>query len=249
MSKFANKTVFISGGTTGIGKATAQEFIRQGAKVIITGRTAEKVKKAVEELGTNATGFASDAGKWSDLQLLQEKVKAITTKLDVLFVNAGSGQFAPIEEVTEEHYDAQFNVLVKGSFFTVQQLLPLLGEGTSIIFNTSVVTDMGMPGASVYSATKGAVQSLIKTFGGELVGRGIRVNAVSPGPIQTQFFANTGMSEEEIEGFANSILPNVPLKRFGSPSEIAKVVTFLASEDASYMVGTELQIDGGLVQF
>ena len=248
MSKFQNKTVFISGGTSGIGKATAKSFIEAGAKVIITGRRQTTLDSAVAELGNAASGIVSDASKWADLQSLQARVKAISPKIDVLFINAGSGQFAPIEFVDEAHFDGMFNVLVKGAYFTVQQLLPLMGEGGSIIFNTSVVTDMGMPGASVYSASKRAVQSFTKTLAAELAPKGIRVNAVSPGPIQTNFFEATGMSQEQIEGFATNVLSQVPLGRFGNPAEIANAVTFLASDDASFVHGTELQVDGGMVQ-
>lgn len=248
MSKFQNKTVFISGGTSGIGKATAKAFIAQGAKVIITGRRQAPLEKTLAELGPNAHGLISDASKWEDLQALKGKVEAISPKLDVLFINAGSGNFAPIDLVDENHFDGMFNVLVKGAYFTVQKLLPLLGEGSAIIFNTSVVTDMGMSGASIYSAAKRAVQSFTKTLAAELAPKGIRVNAVSPGPIQTNFFEATGMSQEQIEGFASNVLGQVPLGRFGSPDEIANAVVFLASSDASFVHGTELQVDGGMVQ-
>jgi NAD(P)-dependent dehydrogenase (short-subunit alcohol dehydrogenase family) len=248
MANLNGKVAFISGGTSGIGLATAREFIQQGARVIITGRHLETVRQTVADLGDRAQGFASDASQWTDLSALPERVQALTPQLDILFVNAGSGNFRPIELVDEENFDQQFNVFVKGSYFTVKHLLPLIKEGGAVIFNTSVVTEMGMPGASVYSAAKAAVQSLTKTLAAELVGRGIRVNAVSPGPIQTSFFDKTGMSQEEIQGFAANILPKVPLQRFGQPAEIAKVVAFLASSDSSYMLGTELQVDGGMVQ-
>lgn len=248
MANLNGKTAFISGGTSGIGLATAREFIDRGARVIITGRRQETVDEVVAQLGDQAQGFASDASKWADLEALPERVQALSSQLDILFINAGAGKFSPIEAVDEGHFDEQFNVLVKGSYFTVKNLLPLLREGSTVIFNTSVVTDIGMPGASVYSAAKAAVQSLTKTLAAELVARGIRVNAVSPGPIQTNFFQKTGMSAEQIEGFAGAILPKVPLQRFGRPEEIAKVVSFLASEDSSYMLGTELQVDGGMVQ-
>jgi NAD(P)-dependent dehydrogenase (short-subunit alcohol dehydrogenase family) len=250
MLKLKNKIALITGGTSGIGKATAIDFIEQGATVIITGRHQISVDETVKELGENAHGIVADSGNIEELKQLANKVKALTGKVDVLFVNAGYGKFATIEEIDEAHFDEQFNVLVKGTLFTVQSILPLMGEGSSIILNTSVVTEKGMQGASVYSAAKSAVQSFVKTFAAELSTRKIRLNAVSPGPIETGFFNKTGMNEEEIEGFASSVLlPQVPMARFGKSSEVAKAVTFLASDDASYIHGTEIYVDGGMVQF
>jgi NAD(P)-dependent dehydrogenase (short-subunit alcohol dehydrogenase family) len=249
MSKLKNKIALITGGTSGIGKATAIDFIEQGATVIITGRNQNTVDETVKELGANAHGIVADSGNIADLKSLSEKVKSLTGKVDVLFVNAGYGKFAPVEMVDEAHFDEQFNVLVKGTLFTVQAISPLMGEGGSIILNTSAVTEKGMQGASVYSAAKSAVQSFTKTFASELSARKIRVNAVSPGPIETAFFDKTGMNQEQIQGFAGAVLPQVPMGRFGQSSEVAKAVTFLASDDASYMHGTEIFVDGGMVQF
>jgi NAD(P)-dependent dehydrogenase (short-subunit alcohol dehydrogenase family) len=233
MEKLKNKIALITGGTSGIGKATAIEFIEQGARVIITGRHQDTVEATVKELGSRAEGIAADSGKLADLKLLGEKVKIFAKKIDILFVNAGYGKFAPIEQIDEAHFDEQFNVLVKGTLFTVQSIIPLMEEGGSVILNTSVVTEKGMQGASVYSAAKSAVQSFVKTFAAELSARKIRLNAVSPGPIET----------------AGSILPQVPMGRFGKASEVAKAVSFLASDEASYMHGTEIFVDGGMVQF
>lgn len=249
MTKLKNKIALITGGTSGIGKATAVDFIEQGATVIITGRHQKTVDETVKELGANAKGIVADSSKITDLKQLADKVKAMVGKVDVLFVNAGYGKFAPIEMIDEAHFDEQFNVLVKGTLFTVQSILPLMQEGSSIILNTSVVTEKGMQGASVYSAAKSAVQSFVKTFASELSSRKIRLNAVSPGPIETAFFEKTGMNEEQINGFAGAVLPQVPMGRFGKSAEVAKAVTFLASDDASYMHGTELFVDGGMVQF
>ncbi len=249
MRKLENKIALVTGGTSGIGKATAQEFIEQGATVIITGRYADTVNETLKELGGNAIGFVSDASNLSSIKDLAEQIKQKTGKVDVLFVNAGYGKFAPIEQIDEAHFDEQFNVLVKGTLFTVQAILPLMGEGGSVILNTSVVTEKGMQGASVYSAAKGAVKSFVKTFAAELSARKIRLNAVSPGPINTAFFNKTGMNEEQINGFAGAVLPQVPMGRFGTSEEIAKTVTFLASEDASFIHGTEIYVDGGMVQF
>ena len=184
----------------------------------------------------------------ADILQLAEKVKVIFPKIDILFVNAGYGKFAPLEMVDEIHFNEQFDVLVKGTFFTVQQLTPLINEGGKVILNTSVVTEKGMQGASIYSAAKAAVQSLSKTLAAELINKNIRLNAVSPVPIQTNFFDKTGMNEEQIQGFASNVLTMVPMKRFGQSSEVAKVVTFLASDDSSYLLGTEIYADGGMVQ-
>lgn len=246
MQRFKNKFALITGGTNGMGFATAQQFINEGGNVIITGRSAETVDKAVEKLGANAFGIVSNAGNMKDIFLLQEQVKQYTENIDLLFVNAGYGTFAPIEYVDEAHFDELFNMLVKGTFFTVQQIAPLMKKGSAIILNTSVVTEMGMQNFSVYSAAKSAVQSFIKTFASEFTEKGIRVNGISPGYIKTNGFNNTGLSPEQIEGAVQSIIPTIPFKRFGEPSEIASAVLFLASQEASYIHGTELTMDAGI---
>lgn len=245
MPKLENKVAIVTGGTSGIGKATAIDFIENGATVIITGRFQNTIDETISKLGERAKGIVSDAGKMSDLLQLCSKVEAISSQIDVLFVNAGFGKYAPIEGIDEEHFDEQFNVIVKGTLFTVQQILPLIKEGGSIILNTSIVTEIGMQNSSVYSAAKAAVQSFVKTFASELVSRKIRINAVSPGPIQTNYFDRSNLTQEQIQSIAGAVLPQVPLGRFGQPSEVAKVVTFLASNDASFMHGTELFVDGG----
>lgn len=248
MSKLKDKVAVVTGGTSGIGYATAENFINEGATVIITGRNQKTIDETVAKLGNKSKGIVSDAGKMADILQLAEKVKAISPNIDILFVNAGYGKFAPLEMVDEIHFNEQFDVLVKGTFFTVQQLTPLINEGGKVILNTSVVTEKGMQGASIYSAAKAAVQSLSKTLAAELINKNIRLNAVSPGPIQTNFFDKTGMNEEQIQGFASNVLTMVPMKRFGQSSEVAKVVTFLASDDSSYLLGTEIYADGGMVQ-
>ncbi len=249
MEKLIDKVALVTGATSGIGKATAKDFIREGATVVFTGRYQKTVDETAKELGGNSKGIVSDAAKLEDIRSLAQDIKNQYGKLDVLFVNAGYGKYAPLEMIDEQHFDEQFNVLVKGSLFTVQQISPLMPEGSSIILNTSIVTEVGMETAAIYSAAKASVQSFVKTFAAELAKREIRVNAVSPGPIQTNFFDKTGLSEEQIQGFAGSILPQVPLARFGLPSEVAKAVTFLASDDASFIHGTEIYVDGGMVQF
>lgn len=246
MQKFKNKIVFITGGTNGMGFATAQEFINNGARAIITGRSEKTVNKALEDLGEKAIGIVSNAGQLSDVLDLQNQIKKHIDKIDVLFVNAGYGKFNSIENVTLEEFDEVFNMLVKGTFFTVQQILPLLSEGSSIILNTTFLTEVGHANMSIYTAAKAAVQSFIKTFAAECTSKNIRVNGISPGYIKTNIFNNTGMSSEQIESTIDAVTPTLPFKRFGEPSEIAKTVLFLASDDASYIHGIEITVDGGL---
>lgn len=246
MQKFKNKVVLITGGTNGMGFATAKEFINDGARVIITGRSQETIDRAINNLGSNAIGIVSNAGKLSDIFDLQKQIKLHTDTLDILFVNAGYGKFAAIEMVDEAHFDELFNMLVKGTFFTVQQMLPMMKEGAAIILNTSFVTTFGIENFSVYSAAKAAVQSFIKTFSAECTAKKIRVNGISPGYIKTNIFNNTGLTADQIEGAVQGIIPTLPFKRFGEPSEIAKTVLFLSSEDASYIHGAEIVVDGGL---
>lgn len=246
MQRFENKFALITGGTNGMGYATAQQFINEGGKVIITGRSSKTVDKAVQLLGTNAIGILSNAGNLSDVFRLQEQVKLYTAHIDLLFVNAGYGMFAPIEQVDESHFDELFNMLVKGPFFTVQQILPLMKEGSSVIFNTSFVAKIGMTNFSVYSAAKSAVQSYIKTFAAELAAKNIRVNGISPGHIKTNIFNNTGLNTEQINNALQGIVPKIPFKRLGDPKEIANTVLFLASQEASYIHGAELAIDAGI---
>jgi len=246
MQRFKNKVALITGGTSGIGFATAQQFIHESGSVIITGRSVETVNKALVKLGTNAHGIVSDAGNMKDIFRLHEQVKQQTDSIDLLFANAGYGRFAPVENVDETHFDELFNLLVKGAFFTVQQILPLMKNGSAVIFNTSFVTEIGTPNFSVYSAAKSAVQSFIKTFAAEFTEKGIRVNGISPGHIKTNIFNNTGLNQEQIEGAIENIIPAIPFKRLGEPAEIANAVLFLASQEASYIHGTELTVDAGI---
>jgi len=245
MQRLKNKVALITGGTSGIGLATAKDFISEGAKVIITGRHEKTINETVENLGPNASGLVCDAANINDILDLPQKVKTLSQEIDILFCNAGYGKFAPIEAVTVQQFDELFNVLVKGVFFTTQSLLPLMKEGSAIILNTSVVTLYGSQYASVYSAAKSAVASFIKTFAAECTSKGIRVNGVSPGYTESNGFEKTGMSTEQIEGIKQSIIPTLPYNRFAKATEIARAVSFLASDDASYMHGVELTIDGG----
>jgi NAD(P)-dependent dehydrogenase (short-subunit alcohol dehydrogenase family) len=248
MEKLNDKVALITGGTSGIGLATAKEFIEEGATVIITGRNQQKINDTVQRLGPKAFGFVSDAGSLSDILKMTEMIKKHSNKIDILFVNAGYGKFAPIELVEEANFDELFNVLVKGTFFTVKQIMPMINEGGSIILNTSVVTETGSPNMSIYAAAKSAVQSFIKTFAAEFTARKIRVNGISPGYIATNIFNNTGMSPKQIADAIENTIPALPLKRFGKASEIAKTIVFLASDDASYIHATEITVDGGLTK-
>ncbi|NGM67387.1 MULTISPECIES: SDR family oxidoreductase [Bacteroidota] len=246
MQRFKGKYALITGGTNGMGFATAQQFISEGGKVIITGRSAETVNQAVEKLGASSLGIVSNAANMKDIFSLPEQVKQYTENIDLLFVNAGYGKFASVESADETHFDELFDMLVKGTFFTVQQVLPLMKGGSAIVLNTSVVTEMVVPHFSVYSAAKSAVQSFIKTFAAELTEKSIRVNGISPGYIKTNGFNNTGLSPEQIEEAIQSIVSTIPFQRFGQPSEIANAVLFLASQEASYIHGTELTVDAGI---
>ncbi|GEP89101.1 NAD(P)-dependent dehydrogenase, short-chain alcohol dehydrogenase family [Chitinophaga terrae (ex Kim and Jung 2007)] len=246
MERFKNKFALITGGTNGMGYATAAQFIREGGKAIITGRSADTVNKAIAQLGDNAFGIVSNAGKMADILELPNQVRQFTTHIDLLFANAGYGKFAPIENVDEAHFDELFNMLVKGSFFTVQQILPLMKPGSSIVLNTSFVTEVGTANFSVYSAAKAAVQSFILTFAAELTAKNIRINGISPGYIKTNIFNNTGMDASQIDQAIAGIIPTIPFKRFGEPEEIANAVLFLGSQEASYIHGTELKVDAGV---
>jgi NAD(P)-dependent dehydrogenase (short-subunit alcohol dehydrogenase family) len=245
MSKLKGKTAVITGGNSGIGFATAELFVKEGARVIITGRREDAVKEAVKTLGANVHGIVSDAGKMEDVNALHKKVSAIFSSVDILFVNAGVGLFAPFDQTTEEVFDANMNINFKGVFFTVQKLLPLLKDGSSIILNSTILVHSGMATASAYSASKGAVLSLNKTLAAELAGKNIRVNSISPGPIYTPIYSKMGMPEDALQAFAASVQSKIPLQRFGQASDVANAALFLACQDSSFMTGSELTVDGG----
>ena len=243
MSTLNKKVAVITGGNSGIGYASAKELIAQGATVIITGRNQAAIETAAKELG--ATGLVADQGKLADITRLAGEVKEKFGAIDMLFLNAGVAKFSPVETASEEHYDEVMDLNVKGVFFTVQKFLPLLNEGGSIIFNTSVNAVLGVPGSSVYAASKAAVLSINKVLAKELAPRKIRVNAVSPGPVTTPLYDKLGMSHEEIGGFGQLLSSKILLNRFADAAEIANVVRFLASDDASFITGTEVTVDGG----
>jgi NAD(P)-dependent dehydrogenase (short-subunit alcohol dehydrogenase family) len=246
--KLQNKVAVITGGNSGIGLATAQTLIKEGAKVVIFGRSEETLAEAVKTLGDNAISVRGDVTKMADLENLFATTKNTFGGVDVLFINAGVARFAPMEATTEELFDLVMDVDFKGAYFTIQKALPHLNDGASVILTTSGTNVMGMPNTSVYAASKAAVRSLARTLSAELIDRGIRVNAVSPGPIETPIFGRMGLTEEQIEGFGETIIQQVPMKRFGKPEEIANAVVFLASADSAYVLGTELVVDGGLTQ-
>ncbi len=247
--KLEGKIALITGGSSGIGLATAQEFVKQGAYVYITGRRKAELDKAVKAIGEkHVTAVQADASKLPDLDRLIDKIKAEKGRLDVVFANAGGGEFAPLGAITEEHYDKTFNTNVKGLLFTVQKALPLIPDGGSIILNASIVSQKGVPAFSVYSATKAAVRSFARSWTQDLKDRKIRVNAISPGPIDTPILDGLGRTEEERKGIKNQFASIVPLGRMGQPEEIAKAAVFLGSEDASFIAGAELFVDGGAAQ-
>jgi len=246
MNRLLNKTALVTGGTSGIGLATAREFISEGAKVIITGRNEESLKTALKELGANATGFISDTSDLFEIRELCRKVSDKMATIDILFINAGIAKFAPIEDIDEASFDEQFNINVKGAYFTIQQLLPLMPAGSSIILNTSINAHIGRPNASVYAATKAALLAFAKNLSAELVHRKIRVNAISPGPVETPFYGKLGIPENYIDKATQNIKDQIPLGRFASALELARVAAFFASDDSSFLLGAELIADGGM---
>jgi NAD(P)-dependent dehydrogenase (short-subunit alcohol dehydrogenase family) len=247
-NKLEGKIALVTGGTSGIGLATAKQFVQEGAYVFITGRRKDVLDKAVKEIGSNVSGIQADASSLADLDKLFAEIKEKKGRLDVLFANAGGGEFAPLGAITEEHYDNIFNTNVKGVLFTVQKALPLLPDGASVIINASIVSIKAMPAFSVYSATKAAVRSFVRNWTLDLKDRKIRVNALSPGPIDTPGLTSLAQNEEEKRQIYAGLASQVPLGRVGQPEEIAKAAVFLASDDASYVAGIELFVDGGMAQ-
>lgn len=247
--KLIGKVAVITGGTSGIGLATAKRFVSEGAHVFITGRRKSELDKAVREIGREVTGVQSDVSNLADLDRLYAAIKVQKGVLDIVFANAGTGEFAPLGDITEEHFDKQFDVNVRGLLFSVQKALPLMRSGGAIILNASIVSITGSPAFSVYSATKAAVRSFARTWCVDLKGRKIRVNAVSPGIVPTPGYETSlGLTPEQVEHFVSSSVSNIPLGRAGTVDEIAKAVVFLASDDRSYVNGIELFVDGGLAQ-
>lgn len=245
MNELQGKTAVITGGNSGIGLATAQLFLERGARVIITGRSKSSVQEAVAALGEQAHGIVSDAGNMADVRTLPAQIAAIAPQIDILFANAGVGLFAPFEQTTEEVFDANLDINFKGAFFTVQYLLPLMASGGSIILNSTILVHLGLATASAYSASKGAVLSLGKTLAIELAEKNIRVNSISPGPINTPIYGKMGMPADVLQQFAADVQASIPMQRFGTSEEVAKAALFLASDESSFMTGAEITVDGG----
>jgi len=248
MKRLEGKVAVVTGGNSGIGLATAKRLQEEGARVVISGRDRKTLDEAVKSIGNGVVAVQADVANGADLDKLYAEVSQKLGKIDVLFVNAGIAKFAPLAETSERTYDEQFDINIKGAYFTIQKALPLLNDGASIILNTSVANSKGTSGTSAYAATKAALRSLARTAAGELAERGIRVNTVAPGPIVTPIFGRTGLPKEAADAFASDLLSKLPLKRFGQPEEVASTVAFLASQDASYITGVEINVDGGLGQ-
>jgi len=248
MPKLAGKVAVVTGGNSGIGLAAAKRFRAEGARVAISGRDQQTLDQAANVIGGEVIGVRSDVSKVDDIQRLFATVAQKWGKIDILFANAGIGTFSPFSEITETHFDEIFAINVRGLFFTVQKALPYLHDGSAIVLNASVADHIGLPGASVYSASKAAVRSLARTLTAELVERRIRVNVVSPGPVPTRILQRNGLAQDTVDGIVRGLVARVPMKRAGTPEEVADAVLFLASPESSYVAGIELSVDGGMGQ-
>jgi len=249
MRKFENKVVIVTGGNSGIGLATVKNFLNEGAKVVFSGRRQEALEEASLQLTGEFKAVLADQSKLEDNKTLIDVALKTFGKIDVIFANAGVAQFAPSDQINEEFFDYQFNTNIKGPAFLVKEAIPHISDGGTIIFNTSIVHQKGFAGSSVYSATKGALRAFARVLTVELAPRGIRVNSVAPGPIETPIYAKMdGLTTDQVAEMGASFAEGVPLKRFGNSEEIAKTVVFLASDDASYINGIELEVDGGTSQ-
>lgn len=248
MNKLEGKVAVITGGNSGIGLATAKRFVAEGAYVFVTGRRQTELNVAVRDIGKNVTDVQGDVSNLADLDRLYSIVKQQKGRIDILFANAGLGEFSTLGEISEAHFDKTFDVNVKGLLFTVQKAVPLFKDGGSIILNSSIAASKGVEGFSVYSASKAAVRSFARTWTVDLRYRKIRVNAISPGPIDTPAFSDLMRNEEQSRQLKKDLVSNVPLRRMGTPDEVAKVALFLASDESSYVTGIELFVDGGAAQ-
>jgi NAD(P)-dependent dehydrogenase (short-subunit alcohol dehydrogenase family) len=246
--KLAGKVALVTGGNSGIGLATAKLFAQEGAKVVVTGRDRTTLDTAVLAIGYDVLAVQADVTKLEQLDRLYEDAIAQFGKIDVLFANAGIGRFTPLSETTEAIYDEVFSINLKGLYFTVQKAVEHLNDHAAVVLNTSFLDKMGRPGTSLVSASKAAVRSLARTFSADLVARGIRVNVVSPGAIATPFHSRTGLSEEVVTANAEKFIDQIPMKRFGTPEEVAEAVLFLSVADSSYILGAEIAVDGGIGQ-
>lgn len=248
-TKHAGKIALITGGSSGLGLATAKRLAREGAKVFISGRRQAELDSAVAEIGHGASGIRGDIANAGDLDHVYSTIKAAAGRLDILFANAGGGEFAPLGAITEAQFDKYFDINVKGTLFTVQKALPLMPAGSAIVLTGSMVSIKGAPAFGVYAATKAALRSFARTWASDLKGRDIRVNVVAPGTVVTPGYkSELGLSDEQIAQFVEHVSNLAPLGRAGLPDEVAKAVSFLASDDASYITGVELFVDGGQAQ-
>ena len=245
MCKFTNKIVVITGGTSGIGLAAARQFIKEGATVIVTGRSSQSVGEAQKILGENGVAIAADVTKPAELDALVGRVRQEYGRIDVLYINAGIAKLASVAETTEHFFDEILDANFRGAYFMVQKALPLLVDGAAIVFTTSWFDEVGVAGTSAVSASKAALRSFARTLASELIDRNIRVNSVSPGVIETPLFGKLGIPEANVQELGKALLQQIPAKRFGKPEEVATAVAFLASDDASYITGVELAVDGG----
>ena len=246
MKRFEGKVAMVTGGNSGIGLAAAKAFAREGAQVAVTGRDEGTLKNAEKEIGSGALAIRADAARIADLDAVMAKVRDQFKRIDALFVNAGIGKFVPIAEVTEAMFDEIVTINLKGAFFTVQKALPLMARGSAVVLNASINAHIGLPGTTVYGATKAAVVNMAKTMSADLAERGIRVNAVSPGPVETPIFGRAGISSEQSRQTKEWLQNQTLVKRMAEPEEIAEAVLYLSSDVSSFVVGTELVIDGGM---
>jgi len=246
--RFKDKVAVVTGGNSGIGLAAAKAFVREGAKVAITGRSDTTLKSAQKELGPDVLVIKADMSRLPEIASAMTRIKERFGRIDALFVNAGIGRFVPFEDVTEEFFDETMATNLKGAFFTIQKAVPLLSRGAAVVLNASINAHLGMPASSVYGASKAAVVNLAKTLSADLLQRGVRVNVVSPGPVATPIFDRMGLPEAQARELKERITERVPLKRFGHPDEIAAAVLYLSSNESAFVVGTELVVDGGMIQ-
>src|SRR5436309_1662457 len=244
--RFTGKVAVVTGGNSGIGFAAAKAYAQEGAKVAITGRDDKTLAAAAKEIGPDTLAVRADVSKISEIENAIAEIKGRFGKIDALFINAGIGKFLPVEHVSEAFFDETMGINLKGAFFTVQKALPLMTKGSAVVLNGSINAHIGMPNTTVYGASKAALISLAKTLSGELVGRGIRVNVISAGPIQTNIITRMNLSPEEDKKTRDWIQSQVPMKRFGRPEEIAAAVLHLSSDESSFTIGSELIIDGGM---
>jgi len=244
--RFQGKVAVVTGGNSGIGLGVAKAYAREGAQVAITGRNEKTLEAAAKEIGDGTLAIQSDAGKVAEIETAMKKIKERFGRIDAMFVNAGVAKLIPFDEVTEEFFDETVNINMKGVFFTVQKAIPLMSKGSAIVLNASINAHMGMPGTTVYGATKAAVINMAKTVSRDLLEKGIRVNAISPGPITSALLGRDGMSQEKVQEIKDWIQSQVPIKRFGTPEEIAAGVLYLTAPESAFVLGAELIIDGGM---